>query len=790
MSLVKRAGSILPVASFCLIVLLFVLPTNPVEASDHLDTPTVIADPAADIGDIYAWTSSDGRRLNLVMTIVGKRFSDRLQYVFHIDSGNRFGKTSASTSILCQFDSANAAECWAGNADYIRGDASNPAGLSGEKKRFQLFAGLRDDPFFNNVKGTRAAFNEAVTALKEKATVDASGCANFDEATSQAIFDQWRHTEGGPPKNFLDAWDTAALVISVDLSLVNSGGDELAVWGGTYKMAPEKSSSHERPTLGESIDRMGRALVANMLVGSLDSSEVMTARKETYNHSAPSEWSQFSADIQHTLGFYDGYDRTCGNQWLADRKSQPSARYQALAKLLADDRLWINSKSSVCTQYLAVELSDLSNGSSITKDCGGRTPNYNADAVFRSLLVRGTTDGTDDGLERDDGVHSTSEFPFLASPHTFNNEAHGSSHFGNTQNTKHADAARTTTTSSIAIANLDHLIAQRRDDVQVVELLLARSRFLGDYEALDRAASITENQIKNGSELLQRARVHSALHRFTDGLADLSTAEHSGVKGDEIAALRASILVATGHADEVLPKLEFNVSRSPTLTSRISLANAYAAVGRFADADHLYADAIADLDTTSPFPYAWIYFERGLMWSERAGNPSRGESMYARALTYLPEFAAANIHLAELEVARGALTSATARLEKVVASTAEPEALSLLGGLYIRTGDPTNGRKLIESARQSYDSLLRRHPLAFADHAAKFFLGSGNDNERAWDLAQQNLANRETLASFGLAIKAAEATGRRSEMNDLIAKAHAKFGSAENIHGTFKLSNF
>jgi len=33
-------------------------------ASDHLDTPTVIADPAADIGDIYAWTSTDGQRLN------------------------------------------------------------------------------------------------------------------------------------------------------------------------------------------------------------------------------------------------------------------------------------------------------------------------------------------------------------------------------------------------------------------------------------------------------------------------------------------------------------------------------------------------------------------------------------------------------------------------------------------------------------------------------------------------------------------------------------------------------
>ena len=51
-----------------------------VSASDHLDTPTVIADPAADIGDIFAWTSSDGKSLDLVMNIVAHQFSDRLQY--------------------------------------------------------------------------------------------------------------------------------------------------------------------------------------------------------------------------------------------------------------------------------------------------------------------------------------------------------------------------------------------------------------------------------------------------------------------------------------------------------------------------------------------------------------------------------------------------------------------------------------------------------------------------------------------------------------------------------------
>jgi len=53
--------------------------------------------------------------------------------------------------------------------------------------------------------------------------------------------------------------------------------------------------------------------------------------------------------------------------------------------------------------------------------------------------------------------------------------------------------------------------------------------------------------------------------------------------------------------------------------------------------------------------------------------------------------------------------------------------------------------------------------LAFADHGAEFYLGSGADPERAWVLAQQNLANRQTPRAAVLAIKAAEASGRYSD---------------------------
>ena len=94
----------------------------------------------------------------------------------------------------------------------------------------------------------------------------------------------------------------------------------------------------------------------------------------------------------------------------------PSARYRVLATVLTDDRLWVNSASSVCTQLFAVELANLAGQTALKNDCGGRTPNYNAANVWRSLLVEGTSVGIDDGLDHDEREHSATVFPFLAAP--------------------------------------------------------------------------------------------------------------------------------------------------------------------------------------------------------------------------------------------------------------------------------------------------------------------------------------------------------------------------------------
>ena len=379
------------------------LGTGATRASDHLDTPSVIANPQADIGDLFAWTSYDARRLNLVMTLVGKSFSDRIQYAFHIDSGHRFGKTTDTTSIVCRFPKPAVTECDVGAADSASGDATRLEGLRGRHGRFRVFAGLRDDPFFNNVKGTRAAYQVAAKALRNGAMVDAAGCPSFDAATSAEIFKQWSHTDGGPATNFLAGWTSSAIVISVDLPLVTHGGKLLAVWATTSAGSKQ-------------IDRAARPLTGNALLGTLATDESSDRMKEDYNAATPRTAARFAPEIQKALGLYDAFDGKCGNQLLSRSDAPAAKRYEALAKVLADDRLWVNTESTVCTRLFAVELASLAGQTDAAMDCGGRAPLYSAANVYRSLLVDGTATSVNDGLDRDEKQHSETEFPFLAAP--------------------------------------------------------------------------------------------------------------------------------------------------------------------------------------------------------------------------------------------------------------------------------------------------------------------------------------------------------------------------------------
>jgi hypothetical protein len=373
-------------------------------ASDHFDSPATAANPQADIGDVYAWISTEGRRLNLAMTIQGHTFSDKVQYVLHVDSGKVFGHTSASTTIACRFAAANAVRCKVGDEDSASGDPTDPSGLEGRNHRFRVYAALRDDPFYNNLKGLLGAYAAVSDAIKNGVPVDAAGCRQFNEATAKTILDQMGHTDRGPAQNLLYNWTASAIVISVDLDVVSKGGTLLAVWGTTS-------------IGGKPLDRMGLPFAKNTLLGDapFSTDDASAVRRKQFNAARPTTSVRFIADFQKTLAFQDSLDGKCGNQLLAGPEESPS-RYRTLAKLFAEDRLWVNSTSSVCTQFFAVELTNLGGQKAFNQDCGGRSPTYDTANVWRSLLIAGTTTGITDGLHQDEHPPSATAFPFLAAP--------------------------------------------------------------------------------------------------------------------------------------------------------------------------------------------------------------------------------------------------------------------------------------------------------------------------------------------------------------------------------------
>jgi hypothetical protein len=200
-------------------------------------------------------------------------------------------------------------------------------------------------------------------------------------------------------------------VISVDLDAVAQGGPLLAVWGTTS-------------IAGKWLDRMARPFVGNTLLGiaPFSTDNASGLRRQEYNETPPAKTARFIGDLEKSLAFQDSLHGVCGNQALA-KKAESTSRYRPLATIFADDRLWVNSASAVCTQFFAVELAHLSGRKSLGKDCGGRAPTYDASNMWRSLLIAGITSGITDGLSQDEHPPSATVFPFLTAP-----DAHGVNH--------------------------------------------------------------------------------------------------------------------------------------------------------------------------------------------------------------------------------------------------------------------------------------------------------------------------------------------------------------------------
>lgn len=225
------------------------------EAADHGDPPAISANVKADLNDVYAWM--DNGNLALALTVeraaaAGSGFSQAVQYAFHVNRKGGSGN-GEDTEVICQFDADDnsAIRCWIGDATDSLFITGNPTGAGLTDQGVQIFAGLRNDPFFFNLAG----FSATATFVNQNAgglTLDANGCPDLSgDGPSVGINSlaqdlvaclQSQCDQGVGALNNAAAQDdfggenVLALVLKIPLASISGSGGTLSVYASTHSL--------------------------------------------------------------------------------------------------------------------------------------------------------------------------------------------------------------------------------------------------------------------------------------------------------------------------------------------------------------------------------------------------------------------------------------------------------------------------------------------------------------------------------------------------------------------------
>ncbi len=328
-------------------------------------------------------------------------------------------------------------------------------------------------------------------------------------------------------------------------------------------------------------------------------------------------------------------------------------------------------------------------------------------------------------------------------------------------------AASGTTNAKLAINNLNASIRALTRRVELtpriglqaalMAKLQQRSVSLGHFDDLDRVAELGEAMVKaapNAPEAyIGRAKALAARHLFQQALADLDKAAELGAREGQLEAQRATLLGAIGKHSEALAIMQRRIKTFPNISSLGYTGHLLGRLGKRDEAEAAFRLGERSYHDVSPFVLADHYFQWGLMRHE-AGDEDGARQLYSAALQRLPLHAHANVHLAELS----SDDQAIALLKRLTAQVDEPEALGLLSELLAERSDP-QAPALLKQAKSRYETLVARHPLAFADHEGWFWLGPGKDARRALASAERNLAVRRNDEAYALLIDSAVAAG-------------------------------
>ena len=324
----------------------------------------------------------------------------------------------------------------------------------------------------------------------------------------------------------------------------------------------------------------------------------------------------------------------------------------------------------------------------------------------------------------------------------------------------------TLTDGTIALLNLQAQIdgfeghSTSAEAASLIDLLILRGLILGRISDYERAAQLADRLVhhadSDAAAYVARARTRAVFHRFEEALDDLDHADRISPQDTAAKRERAAILQALGHYHEAFVAYEAAADRGGQFERAAALAGFWAERGKTETAQRCYLQSVSSYRGVSPFPLAQLDFQLGVMWM-RHERLKQARAYFEAAIRRVPAHAAAQGHLAEVEADLGNVESALARLCRLAVSSDDPDYVAQLARILSDMGSSEESFAWRRMAASRYDELIATYPAAFADHAAEFWLGVGNDPPKGLRLAEFNLRVRKTPRAYDLLAQALDA---------------------------------
>jgi hypothetical protein len=362
--------------------------------SHHISGPRAVAEPIADITDLFAFPSPD-RPGHLVLVLntlpfapPGARFSDALLYRFRL---RELGRNPAGAPapfrpvddddlvIDCVFSTADDGGAQHCTCTLPDGDTVTSA-VDGEERAAsdgtRIFAGPRWDPFILDAPAMLKTIATGELAFKDPGSI------------------------------YLDGKNVLGLVVEIDCAAVLGDVEFVGVAAETLT----------RGTLNVRLESAGRPEVPNMMLGPMQFDRVNRDLeiRDLYNmddvfHPAHVYEGAYRARLNANLAFWDGLDGKV--DWPLDGQGA-----HPLTELVLADYLVLDPGQPYVEQGSFLEIELAVRDGEEHRTCGGRTLNDDVmDRIFTLLITGGNGPAIRDGVDRSSRP-ATQTFPYLAEP--------------------------------------------------------------------------------------------------------------------------------------------------------------------------------------------------------------------------------------------------------------------------------------------------------------------------------------------------------------------------------------